>query len=58
MRATITTHNGSFGGFMFGKFTAPRLEPCGHAQRIAFELMKAVPDGQPVLMLTLMGWLE
>lgn len=59
MRDTITTHTGSFEDVMFGKFTGrPDWDRVDHAQAIAFELMKAVPEGQRAPMLTLMGWLE
>ncbi|MDQ0676606.1 hypothetical protein QFZ36_004232 [Pseudarthrobacter siccitolerans] len=58
-RDTITTHNGSFGDVMFGKFTGrPDWDRVDRAEALAFELMKAVPAGQRAPMLTLMGWLE
>lgn len=58
-RDTITTHNGTFGDTLTGKFTArPDWDRVDGAEAIAFELMKAVPAGQRAPMLTLMGWLE
>jgi hypothetical protein len=58
-RDTITTHNGSFGDVLTGKFTGrPDWDRVERAEAIAFELMKAVPAGQRAPMLTLMGWLE
>jgi Domain of unknown function (DUF4192) len=58
-RDTITTHNGSFGDVLTGKFTArPDWDRVDRAEAVAFELMKVVPAGQRAPMLTLMGWLE
>ncbi|WP_461175231.1 DUF4192 domain-containing protein (plasmid) [Arthrobacter sp. Z1-9] len=58
-RDTITTHNGSFGDVLTGKFTGrPDWARVDRAEAIAFELMKVVPAGQRAPMLTLMGWLE
>ncbi|MFJ5962030.1 DUF4192 family protein [Pseudarthrobacter oxydans] len=58
-RDTITTHNGSFGDVLTGKFTArPDWARVDRAEAIAFELMKVVPAGQRAPMLTLMGWLQ
>lgn len=58
-RDTITTHNGSFGDVLMGKFTGrPDWARVDRAEAIAFELMKAVPAGQRAPMLSLMGWLE
>lgn len=58
-RDTITTHNGSFGDALTGKFTArPDWDRVDRAEAVAFELMKVVPAGQRAPMLTLMGWLE
>lgn len=58
-RDTINTHNGSFGDVMTGKFNArPDWNRVDRAEAIAFEIMKAVPEGQRAPMLTLMGWLE
>lgn len=58
-RDTITTHNGSFGDVMMGKFTGcPDWARVDRAEAIAFELMKAVPTGQRAPMLSLLGWLE
>ena len=58
-RDTITTHNGSFGDVLTGKFTGrPDWARVDRAEAIAFELMKVVPAGQRAPMLTLMGWLQ
>ena len=58
-RDTITTHNGSFGDTLTGKFTGrPDWDRVDRAEAVAFELMKAVPAGQRAPMLTLMGWLQ
>jgi hypothetical protein len=58
-RDTITTHNGSFGDVLTGKFTAgPDWDRVDRAEAVAFELMKVVPAGQRAPMLTLMGWLQ
>jgi hypothetical protein len=58
-RDTISTHNGSFGDTLTGKFTArPDWDRVDRAEAVAFELMKAVPAGQRAPMLTLMGWLQ
>ncbi|MFJ6310604.1 DUF4192 family protein [Pseudarthrobacter oxydans] len=58
-RDTITTHNGSFGDVLTGKFTGrPDWARVDRAEAVAFELMKVVPAGQRAPMLTLMGWLE
>lgn len=58
-RDTITTHNGSFGDVLTGKFTGrPDWARVDRAEAIAFELMKTVPAGQRAPMLALMGWLE
>lgn len=58
-RDTITTHNGSFGDTLMGKFTArPDWARVDRAEALAFELMKVVPAGQRAPMLTLMGWLQ
>ena len=59
MGDTITTNNGAFQDIMLGKFDGrPDWARVDHAQAIAFELMKVVPEGQRAPMLTLMGWLE
>ncbi len=58
-RDTITTHNGSFGDVLTGKFTGrPDWARVDRAEAIAFEMMKVVPAGQRAPMLTLMGWLQ
>lgn len=58
-RDTITTHNGSFGDVLTGKFTArPDWDRVDRAEAVAFELMKVVPAGQRAPMLTLIGWLQ
>ena len=58
-RDTITTHNGSFGDVLTGKFTGrPDWARVDRAEATAFELMKVVPAGQRAPMLTLMGWLQ
>jgi hypothetical protein len=59
MGDTITRNSGAFQDIMLGKFDGrPDWARVDHAQAIAFELMKAVPEGQRAPMLTLMGWLE
>lgn len=56
---TITTNNGVIIDIILGKFDGrPDWKRVDHADALAFELMKAVPEGQRAPMLTLMGWLQ
>ncbi|UKA52246.1 DUF4192 domain-containing protein (plasmid) [Arthrobacter sp. FW305-123] len=59
MADIITTNNGVVIDIILGKFNGrPDWKRVDHAETIAFELMKAVPEGQRAPMLTLMGWLQ
>ncbi|MFK0003132.1 DUF4192 domain-containing protein [Paenarthrobacter sp. NPDC090522] len=59
MADIITTNNGVVIDIFLGKFEGrPDWTRVDHAEAIAFELMKAVPEGQRAPMLTLMGWLQ
>ncbi|MFJ4210689.1 DUF4192 domain-containing protein [Paenarthrobacter sp. NPDC089675] len=59
MADIITTNNGVFIDIILGKFDgSPDWKRVDHAEAVAFELMKAVPEGQRAPMLTVMGWLQ
>jgi len=59
MAETITANYSSILDLLRGKFDGrPDWKRVDHAEVVAFELMKVVPEGQRAPMLTLMGWLQ
>jgi hypothetical protein len=59
MTDVITSGPGQFSSVMLGVFpTRPDWARVDTAQEVAFELMKATPEGQRAPMLCLIGWLE